>query len=91
MQNRYIIAALFVVGAAIGFWGELMQPPSAWFGALVLPGVFLSLCLDIGPHGSAGLFEWAWPLCNGVVYAGIMALALWLRARLFKLTRRARD
>jgi xanthine/uracil permease len=84
MKNRYAIAALFVIGIALGCFGEFVRPTSAWFGAFVLPGVFLSLFLGIGPHGSVRLFEWGFPLCNGIVYAGIASLALWLHTKISK-------
>ena len=82
MLNRYTIAALFVIGTALGCWGEFAPPPSAWFGAFVYPGIYLSLFLGIGPHGPVRLFEWAFPLCNGIFYAGIASLALWLRTKI---------
>jgi len=84
MHDRYTIAALFVVGIALGCWAEFVRPPGAWLGPFVLPGVFLSLFLGIGPHGSAWPFELAFPLCSGVVYAGGGSLALWLHAKASK-------
>jgi hypothetical protein len=77
-----ILAALFIIGIAIGCWAEFRPLTSDGAGMLALPGIFLSLCLSIGPHGSTRLYLWAWPVCNGVAYAGPVALAFWLRSKL---------
>jgi hypothetical protein len=79
-----ILAALFIIGATIGCWAEFRSPVKDAVGMLALPGVFLSLFFFIGPHGSARLFLWSVPICNGVAYAGPVALAFWLRSK-FKL------
>ena len=78
----FILAVFFIVATAIGCWAEFRPLASDILGMFALPGVFLSLCLNIGPHGSTRLFLWSVPICNGVAYTGPLALAFWLRAKL---------
>jgi hypothetical protein len=47
---------VFIASAAIGYWVELQLPTSNNVSELAFPGVFLSLCFSIGPHGSTKLF-----------------------------------
>jgi|HubBroStandDraft_6_1064221.scaffolds.fasta_scaffold2182621_1 hypothetical protein len=79
-----VLVALFITGTAIGCWVEFRLQTSDSVGMLALPGIFLSSCLSIGPHGATRLYLWAWPLCNGVAYAGPVALAFWLRSKISK-------
>ena len=77
-----ILVALFIIGTAIGCWVEFHPLTSASVGVFALPGVFFSIALGIGPHGSTRLYLWTWPVCNGAVYAGPVALALWFRSKM---------
>jgi hypothetical protein len=77
-----ILAVFFIASTAIGCWAEFRPSISDGVGVLALPGVFLSLCFSIGPHGSTKLFLWSVPLCNGVAYTGLLAFAFWLHAKL---------
>jgi len=78
----FILAVFFIAATAIGCWAEFRPLTSDGVGMLALPGVFLSLCFSIGPHGSTSLFLWSVPICNGVAYSGALAFAFWLRAKL---------
>jgi hypothetical protein len=80
-----VLAVFFVAGAAIGCWAVLRPQTSDGADVLALPGVFLSLCFSIGPHGSTKLFLWSVPICNGVAYSGLLAFAFWLRVQTFTL------
>jgi hypothetical protein len=77
-----VLAVFFAAGAAIGCWAVLRPQTSDGAGMLALPGVFLSLCFSIGPHGATKLFLWSVPICNGVAYSGLLAFAFWLRGKL---------
>jgi hypothetical protein len=77
-----MLAVSFVAGAAIGCWSVLRPQTSGGAGMLALPGVFLSLCFSIGPHGTTKLFLWSVPICNGVAYSGLFAFAFWLQGKL---------
>lgn len=77
-----ILAGLFTAATAIGCWAEFHPLTSEYAGALGLPGVFLSLCFNIGPHGPTWLFLWSVPFCNGIAYTAPVVLAFWLRAKL---------
>jgi hypothetical protein len=77
-----ILATLFGIGAAIGCWIELRPRIADSVSIFAFPGIFLSVMLGIGPHGSLRLFLWASPLCNGIAYAAPVAFALWLRSKL---------
>jgi hypothetical protein len=77
-----ILVVFFIAATAIGCWVEFRPLTSYGVGMLALPGVFLSLCFSIGPHGSTRLFLWSVPICNGVAYTAPLAFAFWLRAKL---------
>jgi len=77
-----ILAALFIIGTAIGCWVEFGPLTGGPIGIFALPGISISLCFGIGPHGSTRLYLWTWPLCNGVAYAGLVAAAFWLRSKI---------
>jgi len=81
---RGLVPALFIIGAMIGCLVEFRPEAIGALGNLALPGILISLCFNIGPHGSTKLFLWAWPLCNGVAYAGAAGIALWLRSKILK-------
>jgi len=91
--KNLILATFFMIGTAIGCLAEFYAFSAAGskrsdsfdgnvLAILSYPGMLLSPFLYIGPHSSTTLFLWSWPLCNGVAYAGIAALAFWLRGRL---------
>lgn len=79
---RALVPALFIIGTMIGCLAEFRPEAIGALGNLALPGIFISLCFNIGPHGSTKLFLWVWPLCNGVAYAGPVGFALWLRSKI---------
>jgi hypothetical protein len=81
-MKMLVLAVLFIAATAIGCWAEFPPLTSGGVGMLALPGVFLSLCFSIGPHGSPRLFLWSMPICNGVAYTGPLAFAFWLRTKL---------
>jgi hypothetical protein len=78
----FILAAFFVAATAIGCRAEFHPRTGNSLSALALPGVFLSLCFSIGPHGSTKLFLWSVPLLNGVAYTGLLAVVFWLHTKL---------
>jgi hypothetical protein len=84
-MTMILLGASFAIGTAIGYGGianrALMDHPLwSW---LAEPGLLLSLPIYILVGGVHGELRHIWvhslAPCNGLAYAGIMAIALWVR------------
>lgn len=91
MTNRSrtitILGAAFVLGIVVAYplFRLSGQNQSSKFDGLLLPGLIVSIpvyLLSGGVHGS-GVDIWAWSVvpCNGIGYAFIVGLGIWMRRR----------
>ena len=85
-----ILGAAFVVGSGVAYplFRSAQLNHTNNFDALLWPGLIISIPIYVlggGVHGS-GVDVWAWSVvpCNGVGYALILDLGIWIRRRLKK-------
>jgi hypothetical protein len=77
-----VLVGVFVVGTAFGYGLEYHPKPGNKLGIFGLPGLIVSYLFGIGPHDD--VFLQAYPLFNGVAYAGSVAFVIWLKSKISK-------
>jgi hypothetical protein len=80
-----ILTGVFIISTSICRWLEYHPAPD-YVGVFAFPGFVLGSILGMGVHDSVNvkIVEWAWAICNGVIYAGFAGLMMRLWYKISK-------